>query len=270
MDWRVFAFTTAVGVMTGLLFGVAPAFRGTRLTPADALRDHSRGVVSGGGRFQIGHALVAHAGRALVRAGLRLDAVRAHAGRADLAGDGIRVVARAGRQPRSARDRRRAREPPADVHARPRGGRRRAGHRGRGHVVRDAGQRLDVEPRDQRARLRRQRAPRRAVQRRLAELLQDDGDAAARRPRYRRHRSRGRAERDHRQRSLREEVFQRRESDRPDLHDRRLQRALPDRAHGDHRHGRRREVPAAARGGAADHVRRASRRSARSIPARAS
>ncbi|HUQ87150.1 MAG TPA: ABC transporter permease [Vicinamibacterales bacterium] len=59
MDWRVFAFTTAVGVTTGLLFGVAPAFRGTRLTPADALRDHSRGVVSGGGRFQIGHALVA-------------------------------------------------------------------------------------------------------------------------------------------------------------------------------------------------------------------
>ena len=59
MDWRVFAFTTAVGVITGLLFGVAPAFRGTRLTPADALRDHSRGIVSGGGRFQIGHALVA-------------------------------------------------------------------------------------------------------------------------------------------------------------------------------------------------------------------
>jgi len=59
MDWRVFAFTAAVGVITGLLFGVAPAFRGTRLTPADALRDHSRGVVSGGGRFQIGHGLVA-------------------------------------------------------------------------------------------------------------------------------------------------------------------------------------------------------------------
>jgi putative ABC transport system permease protein len=59
MDWRVFTFTTAVGVLTGVLFGVAPALRGTRLTPADALRDHSRGVVSGGGRFQLGHALVA-------------------------------------------------------------------------------------------------------------------------------------------------------------------------------------------------------------------
>ena len=59
MDWRVFAFTTAVGVLTGLLFGVAPAFRGTSLTPAEALRDHSRGVVGGGSRFQAGHALVA-------------------------------------------------------------------------------------------------------------------------------------------------------------------------------------------------------------------
>jgi len=58
MDWRVFAFTSAVGVFTGLLFGVAPALRGTRLTPADALSNHSRGVVAGGGRFQLGHALV--------------------------------------------------------------------------------------------------------------------------------------------------------------------------------------------------------------------
>lgn len=59
MDWRVFAFTAVVGLITGLLFGVAPAFRGTSLTPADALRDHSRGVVGGGSRFQIGHGLVA-------------------------------------------------------------------------------------------------------------------------------------------------------------------------------------------------------------------
>jgi predicted permease len=59
MDWRVFAFTAMVAVLTGLLFGVAPAFRGTALTPADALRDHSRGVVGGGSRLQIGHGLVA-------------------------------------------------------------------------------------------------------------------------------------------------------------------------------------------------------------------
>jgi putative ABC transport system permease protein len=59
MDWRVFAFTAGVGTLTCLLFGVVPAFRATSLTPADALRDQSRGVVTGGGRLQAGHALVA-------------------------------------------------------------------------------------------------------------------------------------------------------------------------------------------------------------------
>ena len=59
MDWRVFAFTASVGVLTGLLFGVAPALRGSALTPIDALRDQSRGVVSGGRRLNLGHALVA-------------------------------------------------------------------------------------------------------------------------------------------------------------------------------------------------------------------
>jgi len=59
MDWRVFTFAAGVGVATGLLFGVAPAFRGSALTPIDALRDQSRGVVSGGRRVNLGHALVA-------------------------------------------------------------------------------------------------------------------------------------------------------------------------------------------------------------------
>lgn len=59
MDWRVFAFAAAVGILTGLVFGVAPALRGTKLSPADALRDHSRGIISGGGRLNVGHGLVA-------------------------------------------------------------------------------------------------------------------------------------------------------------------------------------------------------------------
>jgi predicted permease len=59
LDWRVLGFTMLVGVVTGLLFGVAPALRATGLTPATALRDHSRGVVSGAGRLNVGHALVA-------------------------------------------------------------------------------------------------------------------------------------------------------------------------------------------------------------------
>ncbi len=58
MDWRVFGFTAAIGIVTGLLFGVVPALRGTAVAPADALRDHARGVISGGGRFNTGHALV--------------------------------------------------------------------------------------------------------------------------------------------------------------------------------------------------------------------
>lgn len=58
MDWRVFAFTAALGILTGLLFGVVPAMRGTRLTPADTLRDHARGIV-GGRRLTASSALVA-------------------------------------------------------------------------------------------------------------------------------------------------------------------------------------------------------------------
>ena len=269
MDWRVFAFTTAVGVITGLLFGVAPAFRGTRLTPADALRDHSRGVVSGGGRFQIGHALVAMQVAlsfvlvfgstlfvrtlvALTSQEMGFESSHVLVGNLDLRATGVTPENRLQMFTR-------VREALSAV----------AGHRGRGHVVRDAGQRLDVEPRDQRARLRRQRSPRRAVQRRLAELLQDDGDAAPRGPRYRRHRSRGRAGRDHRQRSLREEILQRREPDRPAVRHRRLQRALPDPA------SWRSSAwsPTRSTSGCARPRSRSctapSRRSARSIPARA-
>lgn len=58
MDWRVFGFAAGIGVATGLLFGVVPAIRGTRLAPADALRDHGRGVIAGGGRLNVGHGLV--------------------------------------------------------------------------------------------------------------------------------------------------------------------------------------------------------------------
>jgi putative ABC transport system permease protein len=59
VDWRVLGFTMLVGVVTGLLFGVVPALRATGLTPASTLRDHSRGVVSGSGRINVGHGLVA-------------------------------------------------------------------------------------------------------------------------------------------------------------------------------------------------------------------
>jgi predicted permease len=59
LDLRVLGFTAGVGVITALLFGVVPALRAMKLAPAAALRDHTRGVITGGGRFNLGHGLVA-------------------------------------------------------------------------------------------------------------------------------------------------------------------------------------------------------------------
>jgi len=59
VDGQVLGFTTLVGIVTGLLFGVAPALRATGLTPAVVLRDHTRAVISAAGRLGLGHALVA-------------------------------------------------------------------------------------------------------------------------------------------------------------------------------------------------------------------
>src|SRR5258706_15847154 len=57
-DWTVFAFTLAVSVLNGILFGVAPALRTARRDPAIALREsRSRGYV-GGSRDQLRSALV--------------------------------------------------------------------------------------------------------------------------------------------------------------------------------------------------------------------
>ena len=41
-DWRVFGFAAAVSLLTGVLFGLAPAIRGTRLDPGRALADGAR------------------------------------------------------------------------------------------------------------------------------------------------------------------------------------------------------------------------------------
>jgi predicted permease len=42
-NWRVLAFTAAVAIGTSLLFGVAPAWRASRVDPHDALGEHGRG-----------------------------------------------------------------------------------------------------------------------------------------------------------------------------------------------------------------------------------
>jgi predicted permease len=41
-DWRIFAFTAAVSLLTGILFGLAPAVRGTRVDPGPVMNEGTR------------------------------------------------------------------------------------------------------------------------------------------------------------------------------------------------------------------------------------
>ena len=53
-DWRILGFTFAVSTITGLLFGLAPAFRSTRADVAPALKDHATNVLGGHGGLRKG------------------------------------------------------------------------------------------------------------------------------------------------------------------------------------------------------------------------
>lgn len=57
IDSRVLAFTAGVAILTALLFGLAPAWRGTRVNPQSAMKANSRGVIEGS-KFGLGKALV--------------------------------------------------------------------------------------------------------------------------------------------------------------------------------------------------------------------
>ncbi|HEV8144733.1 MAG TPA: ABC transporter permease, partial [Bryobacteraceae bacterium] len=57
-DLRVLAFTIGVALLTGLLFGLAPAWRGTRVQPQIAMKENARGLVEGRSRFSAGKLLV--------------------------------------------------------------------------------------------------------------------------------------------------------------------------------------------------------------------
>lgn len=65
LDLRVLGFTVAVSLLTGILFGAAPALRATRVDLTPALKDNARGVI-GGTRFGLSKALV------IVQVGLSL------------------------------------------------------------------------------------------------------------------------------------------------------------------------------------------------------
>jgi predicted permease len=62
VDLRVLGFTAAISIFTGILFGIAPAFRGARVDYTPALKDGSGGSAAtahaGGKWFSIGNALV--------------------------------------------------------------------------------------------------------------------------------------------------------------------------------------------------------------------
>ncbi len=77
-DLRVLAFTMSVAVLTGILFGLAPALRATSVSPNNVLKEHGRGMIAG--RFGLGRALVigqvALSLMLLVGAGLFLGTLR--------------------------------------------------------------------------------------------------------------------------------------------------------------------------------------------------
>src|SRR5690606_35123870 len=59
LDARVLGFTALVTVVTTMIFGLVPAWRGTRVSPQAAMKASARGVAEGHSRFTLGKALVA-------------------------------------------------------------------------------------------------------------------------------------------------------------------------------------------------------------------
>ena len=58
IDWRVLGFTLAAALLTGLLFGIAPALRSMRIDLTPALKDSAGGLGGRQGRFRLGNILV--------------------------------------------------------------------------------------------------------------------------------------------------------------------------------------------------------------------
>jgi predicted permease len=57
LDWRMLGFTVAISVVTGLLFGLAPAWRGTRVDLNSVLKENSGGSI-GRSRFTLRRGLM--------------------------------------------------------------------------------------------------------------------------------------------------------------------------------------------------------------------
>ncbi|MGH9831298.1 MAG: ABC transporter permease, partial [Blastocatellia bacterium] len=80
VDARVLGFTIAIGIATGLVFGLAPAWRSARMQPHQAMKAEGRGVAEGHSRFNLGKAMVvaqvALSAVLIVGAGLMLGSFR--------------------------------------------------------------------------------------------------------------------------------------------------------------------------------------------------
>ena len=59
IDIRVLAFTTGAAIATGILFGLAPAWQGTRVDPHSAMKAQARGTMESQAGFRLGKMLVA-------------------------------------------------------------------------------------------------------------------------------------------------------------------------------------------------------------------
>jgi len=58
MDWRVFGFTLGVSLLTGLIFGFAPALHISRVDVQDAMKETSRGSTGSARHTRLRHALI--------------------------------------------------------------------------------------------------------------------------------------------------------------------------------------------------------------------
>ncbi|MBV9678260.1 MAG: ABC transporter permease [Acidobacteriaceae bacterium] len=58
-DWRVLLFTFSMTLLTGILFGLAPAFRNTRVDVSQSLKESGRSVTDTGMRMTVAKCLVA-------------------------------------------------------------------------------------------------------------------------------------------------------------------------------------------------------------------
>jgi putative ABC transport system permease protein len=58
IDLRVLAFTVAVALFTGIIFGLVPAWRSAQIQPQVAMKANARGIAEGHTRFSLGKGLV--------------------------------------------------------------------------------------------------------------------------------------------------------------------------------------------------------------------